>query len=75
MTTCDFSGLDAASCDHCRRGGVPARATVTARIVGAIEARYRGVCRSCGQPYTAGTRITPSDTDGWIAECCAEEDE
>lgn len=72
MTTCDFSGLDPVGCDHCRSAGKPRR-PVTARITSRIEARYRGVCRSCGLPFTPGTVLTPSDTDGWVAECCAED--
>lgn len=76
MTTCDYSDLPVESCDHCRRGGRPApRTVVTAGIARPIEAKYPGVCRSCFQPYSAGAQITPSETDGWIAECCAEEDE
>lgn len=51
----------------------PARPTEPRRH-GWFEARYRGVCRGCGEPFTAGSLITPSDTDGWIAECCAEVD-
>jgi hypothetical protein len=75
VTECEFSGLSQASCDHCRNAGkVARRPTVTARISGPIEARYRGVCRVCGLPYTPGTMITPSVTDGWVAECCAPED-
>lgn len=46
---------------------------MTARITSRIEARYRGQCRGCGEFYSAGTLITPSDTDGWLAECCAED--
>lgn len=75
MATCDFSGIDEAGCDHCRRQGKPAPRPATARLTGATEARYRGFCRGCGEPFTPGTRITPSETDGWIAECCAGEDE
>lgn len=72
---CPITDLPADMCDHCRTVGKPSRPTVTARIGGTIEARYRGVCRSCGEPFTPGTRLTPSDTDGWVAECCAEADE
>lgn len=73
MTECEFSGLSVSSCDHCRNAGKPRRPVATARITGQIEARYRGFCRGCGEPFTPGTLLTPSDTDGWIAECCADE--
>jgi hypothetical protein len=29
----------------------------------------------CGEPYSRGAQIVPADTDGWIAECCAGEDD
>lgn len=69
---CDHSGLDVTGCDHCRSAGKPRR-PVTARITSRIEARYRGQCRGCGEFYSPGTLLTPSDTDGWLAECCADE--
>lgn len=75
MTTCDFSGLDTAGCDHCRNAGkVARRPTVTARITGWLEARYPGQCRGCGEPFSRGALITAAETDGWVAECCAPED-
>jgi hypothetical protein len=74
VSICDHSGLDETFCDHCRNAGKPRQSVMTARIPGRIEARYRGVCRGCGLPFTPGTLLTPSDTDGWIAECCAPED-
>lgn len=44
-------------------------------LPGWIVARYPGQCRSCGEPFTAGTHITSTDgSDGWTAECCADED-
>lgn len=69
---CPLTELPEDSCDHCRSAGKPRRPVVTARTTGRIEARYRGFCRGCGEPFTPGTRLTPSDTDGWIAECCAD---
>jgi hypothetical protein len=74
MATCEFSGPDQLGCAHRKEAGKPRRTTVTARITGQIEARYRGFCRACGEPFTPGTLLTPSDTDGWIAECCLPED-
>lgn len=74
MSTCDFSGLDSAGCDHCRNAGKPARRpTPPARFTGWLEARYPGQCRGCGEPFSASARITASETDGWVAECCAED--
>lgn len=74
MPTCDYSDLPVEACDHCRNAGKPRRPTVTARITGPLEAKYPGVCCNCFEPFSAGARITASDTDGWIAECCADPD-
>lgn len=70
MSTCEFSGVETDWCDHCRNAGKPRRPTVTARIGGTIEARYRGQCAGCGEPFAAGALIVPGDI-GWLAECCA----
>jgi hypothetical protein len=67
---CPVTELPANSCDHRRSAGKPRR-PVTARISGRIEARHRDQCRGCGEFYSAGVLLTPSDTDGWVAECCA----
>jgi hypothetical protein len=41
---------------------------------GWFEARYPGQCRECGEPFQPGTHITGTDgSDGWTAECCADE--
>lgn len=75
MATCDFSGLESTACDHCRRGGRPPRLTPPPLTGRWLEARYPGQCRSCGEPYRPGTQITASETGGWIAECCAGEED
>lgn len=37
-----------------------------------IEARYRGQCAECGEPYAVGALIEyDPDTGWWVAECCA----
>jgi len=44
---------------------------------GWITARYPGVCVVCGEPFRSGVmiRTTQWRTDGWRAECCANETE
>lgn len=76
-------------CSHCRMDEPTVRAGQV-RVAGDMPtvgvmqehprpgwfvARYPGQCRSCGEPFTAGTHITGTDgSDGWTAECCADED-
>lgn len=38
-----------------------------------FEARYRGQCSGCGEPYAVGALIEyDPTTGGWVAECCGE---
>jgi hypothetical protein len=71
---CEFSDLDPVACAHCR-GGDPfpdVRRRTTSPSSRLLPARFHGRCGDCGESFTPGTLITPTE-DGWIAECCAEE--
>lgn len=72
---CPLMDLPVDQCAHCRTPEVPSgvRSSGLPRR-GWFEARYPGQCRSRGEPFTAGTHITGTDgSDGWTAECCADE--
>lgn len=75
---CELTDLPADQC-ACRVHGKPEH-QATVGVVrelprpGWTEARYRGQCAGCGEPFTAGAQIThDDDTGGWLAECCADD--
>jgi len=74
---CDLTDLPESQC-ACRIHGKP-EDQATAGVVrelprpGWLEARYRGQCAGCGEPFAVGALITRDEgTGGWAAECCAE---
>jgi hypothetical protein len=72
---CDYSDLPTGQCAHCR-GHVTTRTRAAESPSRQIEARYRGQCASCGEPYTVGALIEHDPTTGgWLAECCATDGE
>lgn len=68
---CDFSDLPTDQCAHCK--GIPTPRTTTRELPSWLrEARFRGQCAGCGEPYTVGALIEfDPQTGGWLAECCA----
>jgi hypothetical protein len=60
-------------CAHCLGHDDRAeRQLATAPLGPAVQARFPGHCITCGGYYPAGTTIRRS-SDGWTADCCAEE--
>lgn len=69
---CDFSDLPTDQCAHCQGHATPRRDAAAEHRSPRIEARYRGQCAGCGEPYTVGAPIEyDPQTGGWVAECCA----
>jgi hypothetical protein len=69
---CDFSDLPTDQCAHCKGHVEPRRAAASERPPWLIEARYRGQCAGCGEPFAVGALIEyDPETTGWLAECCA----
>ncbi len=71
---CDLTDLPADMC-ACRVHSPATQPTVgVVRELlrpGWFEARYRGQCAGCGEPFAVGAPITRDDeTGGWLAECC-----
>ena len=69
---CDFTDLPPDQCAHCKGHAEPRPALAAERTSPWIEARYRGRCAGCGEPYTVGALIEyDPQTGGWVAKCCA----
>lgn len=67
---CDFSDLPQDQCAHCLGHAEPQ--TAAEQPARWIEARYRGRCSECEEPYTPGALILYDPRNGgWLAECCA----
>lgn len=76
---CEITELPVGQC-ACRLHGKPERPAGVRAVElprpGWFVARYPGSCRRCFEPFTAGTHITGTDgSDGWTAECCADEED
>jgi hypothetical protein len=66
---CEKFELPVDQCAHCHAERRPAPRELPK---GVIEARYRGQCAECGEPYAVGALIEfDPDTGRWVAECCA----
>lgn len=78
MSRCDFTDLDQASCAHCQGHDAFPEVQNRRRLEQSgvwVTARYDGKCAGCGDWYQAGTLIHADGDGGWLAECCAEEDQ
>jgi len=73
---CDLTDLPAEQCACRIHSPGPQPTTGVVRELprpGWLEARYRGQCAGCGEPFAPGALITRDEgTGGWIAECCGE---
>jgi hypothetical protein len=69
---CEFSDLPPEQCAHCQGHVEPRPDAVRELPRGVVEARYRGSCAGCGEPYAVGALIEYDPSYGrWVAECCA----
>lgn len=74
---CEMTELPVDMCAHCRGGDVLLGQLLTTQPGRdgqpgpTVEARWAGLCASCGTHYPAGTPIRRGP-DGWTADCCEE---
>lgn len=79
MARCEITDLDATMCAHClghksHDEKKPVNRSAILARPGWFESQYRGVCDWCDEPFPPGTAICRTETRGWRAECCADED-
>lgn len=68
---CEFTDLLKAECAHCK-GVPPPKPPARPSRPAWAEARFRGRCAACGEPYGVGERIEYNPlSGGWVAPCCA----